>query len=340
MLDTLAGSVSVLIGAAAVIALCGVRLAACADRLADKTGWGEALMGGLFLAGVTSAPDFAATLTAAAHGYAELAMGNILGSMAANLVFLAVGDLTYRNANLEHAAASSGNLIQATLFITLMTIPLLGMLTPSFAVMAVHPATPVLLLAYLFGYHLVRRDLDKPMWKPQRTAQTVIDQPRRRRSREDSLPDLWLQFASLALLTAVAGWLLMIAAESLVESTSLSQTLVGTLFTAVFTSLPELVTTLAAIRFGALTLAVGNILGTNCFNVMVIAAADLAFRGGSIYHAVGSQQLVWSALSILLTAILLLGLLRRERYGIARIGFESFLVLLVYVGAAMGIMLM
>jgi cation:H+ antiporter len=195
------------------------------------------------------------------------------------------------------------------------------------------------LLAYLFGYHLVRRDLDTPMWRPQRTAQTVIDQPKRRRSRGDTLPGLWFQFAFLALLTAVAGWLLMSAAESLVERTSLSQTLVGTLFTAVFTSLPELVTTLAAIRFGALTLAVGNILGTNCFNVMVIAAADLAFRDGSIYHAVGSQQIVWGVISILLTAILLLGLLRRERYGIARIGFESFLVLLVYVVAAMGIML-
>jgi cation:H+ antiporter len=100
------------------------------------------------------------------------------------------------------------------------------------------------------------------------------------------------------------------------------------------------VTTLAAIRFGALTLAVGNILGTNCFNVMVIAAADVTYRGGSIYHAVTGQQLVWSAIAILLTGILLLGLLRRERYGIARMGFESFLVLVVYVGAAVSVVLL
>ena len=124
------------------------------------------------------------------------------------------------------------------------------------------------------------------------------------------------------------------------ETTPLSETLVGTLLTAVFTSLPELVTTLAAIRFGALTLAVGNILGTNCFNVMVIAAADVTYRGGSIYHAVTGQQLVWSAIAILLTGILLLGLLRRERYGIARMGFESFLVLVVYVGAAVSVVLL
>lgn len=339
MVDSLPVSVAVFIGAAAVIALCGIRLTDYADRLADKTGWGEALMGGLFLAGVTSLPDFAATLTAAADGYAELGMGNVLGSMAVNLTFLAVGDLTYRRANLEHAAASSGNLIQAALFIVLLTIPLLAMLTPTFAVLGVHPATPVLLVAYLFGYQLVRRDLDRPMWHPRHTEQTVIDKPDERRARGQSLSGLWFSFVLLALITSAAGWLLMISAETLVDRTLLSQTLVGTLLTAVFTSLPELVTTLAAIRFGALTLAVGNILGTNCFNVMVIAAADVAYRGGSIYHAITGQQLVWTVIAILLTGILLLGLLRRERYGIARMGFESFLVLVVYVGAAMSVVL-
>lgn len=340
MVDSLPASVAVFIGAAAVITLCGIRLADYADRLADKTGWGEALMGGLFLAGVTSLPDFAATLTAAADGYADLSMGNVLGSMAVNLAFLAVGDLTYRRANLEHAAASSGNLIQASLFIVLLTIPLLAMLTPSFAILGVHPATPVLLVAYLFGYHLVRRDLDTPMWQPRRTAQTVVDKPDKRRSRGQSLWSLWFSFVLVALMISAAGWLLMSAAETLVERTSLSQTLVGTLLTAVFTSLPELVTTLAAIRYGALTLAVGNILGTNCFNVMVIAAADVTYRGGSIYHAITGQQLVWTVIAILLTGILLLGLLRRERYGIARMGLESFLVLVVYVGVAMSVVLL
>ena len=340
MVDSLHGSVAVFICAAAVITLCGIRLADCADRLADKTGWGEALMGGLFLAGVTSVPDFAATLTAAADGYAELAIGNILGSMAVNLAFLAVGDLTYRRANLEHAAASSGNLIQAGLFIVLLTIPLLAMLTPTFAVLGVHPATPVLLVAYLFGYHLVLRDLDTPMWQPRQTAQTVVDEPDGQRYRRRTLSGLWFQFALMASLTGAAGWLLMNSAETLVERTPLSQTLVGTLLTAVFTSLPELVTTLAAIRYGALTLAVGNILGTNCFNVLVIAAADVTYRGGSIYHAITGQQLIWSVIAILLTGILLLGMLRRERYGIARMGFESFLVLVVYVGAAMGVVLL
>ncbi len=333
LLESPAASAAVFIVAATIITVCGIRLSILADRLADRTGWGEALLGGLFLAGVTSLPDFAATLTAAVDGYAQLAISNVLGSVAVNFAFLSLGDLVYRKANLEHAAASSSNLIQAALLITLLSIPALAMITPEVAFWGIHPISPLLLIAYLFGYRMVRHDFAKPMWKPKRTALTVEDKPDKGKVRGERLAGLWLRFGVLALVTAVAGWILMNAAETIVSETPLSETLVGTLFTAVFTSMPELVTTIAAIRYGALTLAVGNILGTNCFNILVIAAADVTYRDGSIYHAVTNQQLIWVMVTIFMTCILLLGFLRRERYGIARIGSESFLILLVYLGA-------
>ena len=96
----------------------------------------------------------------------------------------------------------------------------------------------------------------------------------------------------------------------------------------------ELVTTIAAIRYGALTLAVSNIVGTNCFNLLVIAAADVAYRDGSIYHAITTQQLLWGLVAILMTAILLLGLLQREREGFGRIGFESAAILTIWLAMA------
>ncbi|MFW6348874.1 MAG: sodium:calcium antiporter [Thiohalospira sp.] len=320
--------------AAAVIAGSGVLLSRLADLLADRTGWGEALMGGLLLAGVTSLPDFTATLTAAVDGYAELAMSNIMGSLAVNIVFLAVGDMVYRKANLEHAAASSPNLIQSAMLIALLTIPLIAMVTPEYALLGVHPATPLLLVAYLLGYRMVQSSQERPMWLPRRTAQTVEDRPNPTRHSRHSLFRLWLAFIALALIISAAGWALMSAAETIVERSGLSQTAMGALFTGVFTSLPELVTTIAAIRYGALTLAVSNIVGTNTFNLLVIAAADVAYREGSIYHAITSQQLLWGLVTILMTATLLLGLLRRERFGIGRIGLESSLTVVIYLAMA------
>ena len=77
----------------------------------------------------------------------------------------------------------------------------------------------------------------------------------------------------------------------------------------------------------------GGVIGGNAFDVLFVAFADVAYRGGSIYHAVTSQQVFVIALTLLLTGILLLGLLRRKKSGIFGIGFESFLVIVLYLGA-------
>jgi cation:H+ antiporter len=287
------------------------------------------MTGMLVLAGATSLPDFAATLSAATDGRASLAMGNIMGSMAVNLAFLGIGDLVYRKANLEHAAASAPNMMQGALLIALLAIPLLSSVAPRVEAFGVHPATPLLLLAYLFGIRLVRHAHHAPMWRPRSTPQTVEDRPEQARGGL-GLTSLWLRFGALSAVTAISGWYLMEAAEALVDHTALSEAQAGGVLTAMATSTPELVTTIAAIRRGALTLAVANIVGTNCFNTTVIAAADLAYREGSIYHAIPAAELTWGLLSILMTAILLLGMLRRETYGIGNIGFESFGILSLY----------
>jgi cation:H+ antiporter len=101
--------------------------------------------------------------------------------------------------------------------------------------------------------------------------------------------------------------------------------------------MPELVIALAAVRRGALNLAVGNILGGNCFDVLFLAAADAAYRGGSLYHAVSGTQIGWLALGILLNGVLLLGMLRRQRHGPGNIGFEGVLVLAMY---ALGVVML
>jgi cation:H+ antiporter len=314
--------------AALAIVIAGSRLARLADELADRTGMGEALFGVLLLAGVTSLPDFAATLSAAIDARPDLAMSNVMGSMAVNLAFLGIADIVYRKANLEHAAASPANLMLAGLLIVLLTLPLLAIVTPTIAQWKVHPITPVIVIAYLFGLHLVIRTQARPMWFPRLTSQTVSDKPSRQY--HGSLAAAWLGFIALAVVTCIAGWVLMEAAKVIADQTGLSDTLVGGLFTALATSTPELVTTIAAIRYGALTLAVSNIFGTNCFNMLVVAAADVVYPHGTIFHDMAPIQMTWGLVSILMTAILLLGMVRRETYGIGRIGFESTLILAVY----------
>ena len=82
-----------------------------------------------------------------------------------------------------------------------------------------------------------------------------------------------------------------------------------------------------------------NIFGTNCFNMLVVAAADAAYPHGYIYPDMAPVQTTWGLVGILMTGILLLGMVRRETYGIGRIGFESALILVVY-ATALGIVVL
>jgi cation:H+ antiporter len=145
------------------------------------------------------------------------------------------------------------------------------------------------------------------------------------------LSSVWIEFALLGVLVGGTGYIIGTAGLSLASSTGLSGSLVGALFTSVVTSLPELVTVLAAVRIGALTLAVGDIIGGNSFDVLFVAVADVAFREGSIYNAADQQAVFLMAVTVVLTATLAAGMLGREE---RHIGFEGIGILVFYAIAA------
>ena len=324
--------VAVLAGAALMICLAGTRLANLADTLADRTGMGEIIAGALFVGASTSLPGIITSVATAAKGYPGLAIGNALGGLTAQTAFLAVADLAYRKANLEHAAASVTGLTQGTLLVSLLTLPLLAMSAPEITILGVHPASGLLFVCYGFGLRLLAQVEDQPMWSPVQTRHTQDEEQQAEATGGDERETgtLWGAFLLYAVVTAAAGYAVGESAAALVELTQLSQSAVGTVFAAVANSLPELVTAIAAVRIGAVNLAVGDVIGGNSFEVLFLAAADIFYRPGSIYHEFDSANVFTAVLAILMTGVLLLGMLRRERHGIAGIGFESALVLLLY----------
>ncbi|SOC55965.1 cation:H+ antiporter [Chromohalobacter canadensis] len=328
-------SVALFAGCALVIGVVGTRLTGVVDTLADRTGMGEAIAGAVLMGMATSLSGIVLSVTAAWKGQPELAMSNAVGGIAAQTLFLTVADVALRRVNLEHAAASIGNLAQGTLLMCLLGMLLVARYSPEWTLWGIHPVTPLLFLGYVYGLRIIDEVRSQPMWMPRRTRETREDAPDDEAQRY-SLTRLWGAFAALALLLGVSGWVMEKAATTLATETGMSQTAVGILLTSVATSLPELVTAVAAVRRGALTLAVGGIIGGNAFDTLFAAASDIAYRDGSIYHAVSDQTLLWIALSVLMTAVLLLGLVRREKHGPGRIGFESVALVLLYgAGVAM-----
>ena len=135
--------------AALVVLLTGMRITKVVDRLADRTGLGEALAGAVLLGAATSLGGTIVSVTVATDGLASLAYSNSIGGIAAQTAFLAIADLTYRKANLEHAAADLANIFQAVVLIVLLTLPLIAMTAPEVTVMAVHPVSLAIPAVYV-----------------------------------------------------------------------------------------------------------------------------------------------------------------------------------------------
>src|SRR6056297_2360639 len=109
-----------------VIIFAGTALTRYADKLADKTGLGEALVGAVFLGGVTSIAGIITSVVAAYNNHPQLAISNAIGGIAVQTVFLSIADISYSKVNLEHASASLANLMQGVLLIGLLTLVILG----------------------------------------------------------------------------------------------------------------------------------------------------------------------------------------------------------------------
>lgn len=313
-----------------IIIVCGTLLVPTADRIADRTRLGEALVGGVLLGASTSLSGTVTSVTAALSDHPSLAVSNAVGGIAAQTVFLAIADLFWRRANLEHASASITNLVQGCVLIFLLALPLVAAFAPEVTLLGVHPVSVLLVLFYAYGVRLSSRARKAPMWLPYRTHETREDVPQDDSFSGASTASLLLRFVLLVAVLGISGYVVARSGVEISARSGLSESFVGAFLTATATSMPELVTTIAAVRRGALTLAVGGIVGGNTFDVLFLVFADAAYQDGSIYHAVSDGEYFLFVWAMLMTSTLLAGLLRREKRGIGGIGFESAGLVLIY----------
>ncbi|MER0238301.1 sodium:calcium antiporter [Fulvimarina sp. MAC8] len=326
----LTGNIILFFASAAAIGYAGVKLSTIADELADRTGMGEVVAGALFVGVSTSLPGAITSVSTAYQGFPELAIGNALGGLTAQTLFIAVADLFYRRANLEHAAATPVALAQGILLNALLCMALIGSVTTGLSVFGTHPISILLPITYIGGLLLLRQVRAEDMWFAKQTDETREEESDASESYDKrSDKKLWLLFLLYAGITAVAGYAIGEASIALVEVTGVSQTLFGTTFTAIANSLPELVTAIAAVRIGAVGLAVGDIIGGNAFEVLFLSAADFV-SDESIYKSATDDDQATALFAMLMVTLILLGMMKREKRGFLNIGFESTGVFLLY----------
>jgi cation:H+ antiporter len=123
----------------------------------------------------------------------------------------------------------------------------------------------------------------------------------------------WRRFASAALVVLVAGTALPAVADELAQALGLSRSFVGTVFMALVTTLPEMAVTVSALRLGALDMAIGNLLGSNLFNMAILAIDDLVYTPGPLLADAAGVHAGTAATALVMTGLVIVGLVMRPQ---------------------------
>jgi cation:H+ antiporter len=141
-----------------------------------------------------------------------------------------------------------------------------------------------------------------------------------------------LRYLAAAAVVVAAGTALPFVGEQMAQLMGWHQSFVGTLFVAFATSVPEMVVTVAALRIGALDMAVSNVLGSNLFDIVIIAVDDLLFLRGPILQHVAPTHAVSALSAMIMSGIVVVGIFYRPRTRLFRaVGWTSLLLLTMYI---------
>ncbi|MBT4865036.1 MAG: sodium:calcium antiporter [Planctomycetaceae bacterium] len=319
------------VGLSLAIVIAGSFLARDADRIGELTGLGRTLTGIVLLAAATSLPELVVGCQAALIDAPNLAVGDLLGSCLFNLLILAVLDLTHRERGRMLSRSAAAHALSATASIVLTAIVLMALLVDvPWPIQRVSAGSVAILVAYLMSLRLVYFD-------EQTVRQAIADvavASEEERAATKSLRRAAIGFVAATIVILFAAPRLATTANELADVSGLGGTIVGTIFVALVTSLPEVSTTVAAVRMRAFDMAVGNILGSNAFNIVTLVAVDLFYPAPLLAAAnISATHALTAAAVILVTAVVAMGLLYRaeKRYWIVEP--DALLVILLIVGS-------
>lgn len=310
-----------------LIAVAGSRLSRYGDAIAEKTGLGGTWIGLILLATVTSLPELVTGASAITLASApNIAIGDALGSCVFNLVLLAVVDFVSRGDSI-YVRASQAHLLSAAFGVILIGFVGFSILlhrdSLQWSLFHVGPYTPVIIALYAIAMRTVFR------YERAQIAERVEEAATR-------YPDITLRQAlagysvAAAVVVAAGIWLPFIGV-AIAEAMGWQRSFVGTIFVAFATSVPELVVTLSALRLGALDMAISNLLGSNLFDILIIAIDDILYVKGSILADVSTVHAVSAYSAVIMTGVVMVGVFYRARVRVLRrTGWVSVFLFAMY----------
>ncbi len=289
----------------AVILFAGVKLAKYGDRIAYLTGMGHLWVGTLLIGLATSLPEIVTTSSASFLKTPDIAFGNIFGSNIFNIAIIAFADLIFVRQIAALRKPRTFHMLTVIFIFLITNLVMLGLfIGKQPRILTLAPISIIVLFIYILSQVTI--------FKNEKLAQTMS--PGEKEPGEESVEPrrTYLNFSLMVFLILISGITLAWAAKELVAVFPISQSFMGNIFVALSTSLPELVTVFAAVRMRAYDLAIGDVFGSNLFNVSIIFFADLFFAG-DIYNSVETMsQLYGITFSMLMLSLLSIGVITKQ----------------------------
>jgi cation:H+ antiporter len=308
------------------IVLAGIKLASFGEAIGERSGIGQGWIGLLFLATITSIPELTTTVTGATLGIPNIALGNALGSNLFNIAIIVVMDIFLLGRGPFLRLVKPYHAVSGGVAILLTVLVILGItIAPNAAILGVNPVSFIILFTYIAGVFLLYRMEKRDGGEAKGTKQTM------------GLRRAIVGFCFSGGVIIVSGIFLIHASKAIVEETTLSASFMGAILVAIVTSLPELATSIGALKIKAYDMIVGNLFGSNMFNILTIFFADVAFRRGAIFAGLEdgqTDQLILASLGIGITVIATTAIVYRSKRRVLGMGGDAALILIAYLVSA------
>lgn len=314
--------------------MAGTVLTVAADKISDELQLSKALMGLIFLAAVTELPEVVTTFTAAIENNAPLILNNMFGGIALQTAILAVADYAAKGAPLTFYPRKPTPLLEGCLLAILLTLLLAIIFVGEVGLwFEVGVGSLIMASLYIAAIAVLRRFDSQTPWVPVQVPDELIHEPAPKPwfiSETDGLRTVIWRFAAASAVILVLGVLIVYDAEVIAEQSGLGGSFIGVTFLAGATSLPELSTTIMAVRLRAYTMAISNIFGSNLIMLALLLPADALYRPGPLLASVDRSAQFALICGVIVTLIYVVGHIIRSRRQIFSMGVDSFLVVIVY----------
>jgi len=308
-----------------IILWSGKRLSHYGDLIAELTGMGKLWLGMVLMASITSLPELIVGISSSAIvKSADLAVGDILGSCAINLGILAMLDVFSPKRAPLLGTASTNHILAAAFGIILVALAGAGLFLQSDY--SIIPGIGLISISFAVLYFLSMRIMYS-FGKRNASQKVALE------AKVDSLPlrKVIVRFSLFALIIIASALMLPHFAEIIAAETGLGESFVGTLFLAVSTSLPEVAVSFAAIRIGSADMAVGNLLGSNIFNIFILFLDDIAYTSGQLLKDASDVHLISVFAVLMMSAVAIIGLMYRSTTKRFLMAWDSLAIFMIYI---------